>query len=80
MRSSSLSELIKFFSQDSNDTASSETSSIPLNCGPACDEVDLAGFEGPELNDSSDGVGSTISFWPFPERHIGTWSDQQQQF
>ena len=64
VRSSLLTDLIKFYSEDSNASVVSETSSIPLNCGPACDGDDLAGFGSPECNDSSDGVSSTVISLP----------------
>ena len=64
VRSSLLTDLIKFYSEDSNASVVSETSSIPLNCGPACYGDDLARFGSPECNDSSDGVSSTVISLP----------------
>ena len=64
VRSSLLTDLIKFYSEDSNASVVSETSSIPVNCGPACDGDDLARFGSPECNDSSDGVSSTVISLP----------------
>ena len=64
VRSSLLTNLIKFFSEDSNVSVVSETSSIPLNCDLACEGDDLARFGSPEFNDSSDGVSSTVTSLP----------------